>query len=53
MTDDLRPGDEGRPDDAPVGENLCPECSGSGQIDGDACVNCSGTGRVEEGVGGA
>lgn len=50
---DLRPGDEGRPEQAPVGENLCPDCSGSGEQAGETCSTCSGTGRIEEGIGGA
>ncbi len=55
MSDDeqLRPGDEGRPGDAPVGEDLCPECSGSGRLDGAVCQTCAGTGRINEGIGGA
>ena len=50
---DLRPGDEGRPGEAPVGEDLCPDCSGSGERDGETCETCTGTGRIEEGIGGA
>ena len=51
--EDLRPGDEGRPERAPVGDDLCPDCSGSGERAGDTCSTCSGTGRIEEGIGGA
>ena len=30
------------------GDNLCPDCKGSGKIDNDEdCENCAGTGRVE------
>jgi hypothetical protein len=36
-----------------VGENLCPECSGSGRRDGNPCPTCGGTGKVIEEVGGA
>ena len=39
--------------DAAEGENLCPECSGSGRLDGKECQTCSGTGTVIEPVGGA
>lgn len=53
MGDQGRPGDEGHPDDAPVGESICPDCSGSGELDGQTCGNCNGSGVVEEGVGGA
>jgi hypothetical protein len=49
----LRPGDEGQPDQAPVGDDLCPDCSGSGELGGETCATCSGTGRVEEAIGGA
>lgn len=53
MSDEQRPGDDGAPGDAPVGENLCPDCSGSGKRDGQTCATCGGSGVVEEGVGGA
>ena len=47
-----KPGDE-VPEDAPsAGANQCPECGGSGEVDGETCEACRGTGRVEEGVGG-
>jgi hypothetical protein len=36
-----------------VGENLCPDCSGSGRVDGSECATCGGSGKVVEGVGGA
>jgi hypothetical protein len=36
-----------------AGENLCPDCSGSGRLDGDECRTCGGTGKVIEEVGGA
>lgn len=50
---EARPGDQaplGTPD---TGENLCPDCSGSGRAeDGGECPTCSGTGRVVEAIGG-
>lgn len=49
----LEPGDVAAPGTPGTGENICPKCSGSGQIDGDACPNCGGTGKVIEGIGGA
>lgn len=48
-----RPGDEGQPGDAPVGEDLCPDCDGTGTRDGDTCATCAGSGRINEGIGGA
>ncbi len=49
-----KPGDV-VPSDAPsAGEDLCPECGGSGRIDGGGapCPTCGGTGTVTEPVGG-
>jgi DnaJ-class molecular chaperone len=46
------PGDE-VPQTAPSsGPDACPNCSGSGEVDGETCPACQGTGTVEEGVGG-
>ena len=36
-----------------AGENTCPDCSGSGQVDGGACSTCGGSGTVVELVGDA
>ena len=49
---EMRPGDEAPPEETSSAENLCPECSGSGSIDGEQCGNCEGTGRVNEAIGG-
>ena len=51
--DNMAPGDEAPPGTEGAGENVCPECGGSGRKDGDDCANCAGTGRVTEGIGGA
>ena len=48
----LSPGDEGAPGDPGTGENLCPDCSGSGRREGRACPTCDGAGKVIEGIGG-
>ena len=50
---DLNPGDEAPPGAPASGENLCPICSGFGEIDGHHCDNCGGSGKVETGLGGA
>jgi hypothetical protein len=52
-SEQLRPGDEGPPGEAPVGENLCPDCSGSGEVSGQTCATCEGTGLIDQGIGGA
>lgn len=47
------PGDvapEGTPG---TGENLCPDCSGSGKREGRECETCGGTGVIIDGIGGA
>ncbi len=49
----LNPGDEAAPGTPGTGENVCPDCGGSGQIEAKACQTCGGTGKVIEGVGGA
>jgi DnaJ-class molecular chaperone len=50
----LHPSGDVAPPGAPgTGENLCPVCSGSGDLNGSPCGHCNGTGKVIEGVGGA
>jgi hypothetical protein len=49
----LNPGDEAPAGTPGTGENICPECKGSGRIDGGPCPNCGGSGKVIEGIGGA
>jgi DnaJ-class molecular chaperone len=51
-TTDMRPGDEAPEGTPTTGEAICPECSGSGSVEGASCETCSGTGKVIEGVGG-
>ena len=54
MSDEpLNPGDEAAPGTPGTGENLCPQCSGSGRADGGECPTCDGTGKVIDGIGGA
>ena len=48
-----KPGDEAEPGTPGTGEDVCPRCGGSGQVDGKACPECQGTGKIVEGVGGA
>lgn len=52
MTEPQHPGDQAEPGTPGTGENLCPDCSGSGRLDGRDCPTCDGTGRVIEGIGG-
>jgi DnaJ-class molecular chaperone len=52
----LNPGDEAAPGTPGSGEDVCPVCQGSGNVqrEGGAvpCSNCGGTGVVVEGIGG-
>ena len=49
----MSPGDQVPPGTPGAGENVCPRCSGKGQLQGGAtCTTCNGTGRVIEAVGG-
>ncbi len=49
---EMRPGDEAPAEEPSAAENVCPECGGSGSIDGEQCANCEGTGRITEAIGG-
>ena len=49
-----RPGDETGPESAQSGEDVCPECQGSGRnLAGLSCANCGGSGTVVRIVGDA
>ena len=52
-TPPMAPGDEAPVGTASTGENVCPECGGSGRIGASSCANCQGTGKVIVGIGGA
>jgi DnaJ-class molecular chaperone len=39
-----RPGDEVPAEEPSSGENICPECDGTGDKGGATCPNCQGTG---------
>ena len=51
---DMNPGDEVPPGSPDSGENICPQCHGSGKLQGKGdCPNCGGTGKIIQGIGGA
>lgn len=53
-TPPLAPGDQAAPGTPGTGEDICPDCGGSGAGDnGSPCTTCSGTGKVIVGIGGA
>jgi hypothetical protein len=47
------PGDEAVPGTPGTGEDICPECRGSGRIGPQSCFNCNGSGRIIKAIGGA
>ncbi|RYF19004.1 MAG: hypothetical protein EOO30_01295 [Comamonadaceae bacterium] len=49
----MAPGDEAPAGTPSTGENVCPQCGGSGRLGASACPNCEGTGKVIVGIGGA
>ena len=52
-TKPMNPGDDAQSGTAGTGEDLCPQCRGTGRLQGTMCSNCGGTGRIVEGIGGA
>lgn len=50
--EETNPGDEAAPGTPGTGENICPQCKGSGELDGMRCPVCGGSGKVIEGIGG-
>jgi hypothetical protein len=49
----MAPGDEAPAGTEGTGEDLCPECGGSGRADGGECSHCAGPGKVIKGISGA
>jgi hypothetical protein len=49
----VNPGDAAPPGTPGTGENVCPDCKGSGRLGAVPCKNCGGTGKIIQGVGGA
>ncbi|MCR0983285.1 DUF2934 domain-containing protein [Roseomonas populi] len=48
----LNPGDDAAPGTPGTGEDVCPDCQGSGRLQGRTCETCGGTGIVIKGVAG-
>lgn len=50
---DMNPGDDAPPGTPGTGEDVCPECNGSGRKGDGECENCGGSGKVTKGISGA
>jgi hypothetical protein len=50
---DMAPGDQAPAGTPGTGEDVCPECGGSGRTARGVCPNCRGTGKVTVAIGGA
>ena len=48
----INPGDQAASGTPGSGENVCPDCKGSGKLQNAPCKTCGGTGKVIEGIGG-
>lgn len=49
---DTNPGDEAAPGTPGTGEDVCPECHGTGKVDSKPCEECGGSGKVTRAIGG-
>ena len=49
----INPGDEAPPGTTGTGENICPDCAGTGRQESAPCPHCNGTGQIIQGIGGA
>ncbi len=49
----MAPGDQAPAGTTGTGEDVCPQCGGTGRLGASACPNCQGTGKVIVGIGGA
>jgi RecJ-like exonuclease len=49
----MNPGDQAPPGTPGTGQDICPKCNGSGQLQQDDCEFCGGTGKIIRGIGGA
>jgi hypothetical protein len=48
----MAPGDQAPAGTPSTGEDVCPQCGGTGRLGASACPNCQGTGKVIVGIGG-
>ncbi|MDT7950226.1 MAG: hypothetical protein RQ966_01865 [Acetobacteraceae bacterium] len=49
----MKPGDEAAEGTVGTGDDVCPDCHGTGKQDGEPCTTCAGTGTITRAIGGA
>lgn len=49
----MKPGDEAREGTPGTGDDVCPDCHGTGAKDSKPCPTCAGTGTITRAIGGA
>jgi hypothetical protein len=52
-TPPMSPGDEAPEGTEGTAPGICPQCGGTGTLDGKSCAFCEGTGQINVGIGGA
>jgi hypothetical protein len=50
--DGLNPGDDAAAGTPGTGEDVCPDCKGTGRLGQGQCPTCGGSGTIIEGIGG-
>ncbi len=49
----MKPGDEAAAGTPGTGDDICPDCHGTGKLEGKSCATCEGTGTITRAIGGA
>ena len=48
----MKPGDEAAAGTPGTGDDLCPDCHGTGKMEGKSCPACDGSGTITRAIGG-
>ncbi len=48
----MKPGDEAAAGTPGTGDDLCPDCHGTGKMEGKPCPACDGSGTITRAIGG-
>lgn len=52
MEPGLKPGDEAAAGTPGTGDDICPDCHGTGKMEGKPCPACDGSGTITRAIGG-